>query len=143
MSDDWIISNILPGTNKLYCYIIWVIHLLKSKEQEPVHNEILMESKCWSCNNCKTLFQGVSSFFSHVRYTSSTGLLRTGWFPSVEISSCVYLFPAVPNFFIHLISPHSLSINMSLRLATPVVRSTARALARQQPMALVKIHSCE
>ncbi|KAI7882202.1 hypothetical protein K492DRAFT_176519 [Lichtheimia hyalospora FSU 10163] len=30
---------------------------------------------------------------------------------------------------------------MSLRLATPVVRSTARALVRQQPMALVKIHS--
>ncbi|KAG2217548.1 hypothetical protein INT45_005434 [Circinella minor] len=30
---------------------------------------------------------------------------------------------------------------MSLRLATPTLRSTARLLARQQPMGLVKIHS--
>ncbi|KAI9244043.1 CybS-domain-containing protein [Phascolomyces articulosus] len=30
---------------------------------------------------------------------------------------------------------------MSLRLATPTIRSTARLLARQQPMGLVKIHS--
>ncbi|SAM02427.1 hypothetical protein [Absidia glauca] len=30
---------------------------------------------------------------------------------------------------------------MSLRLATPTLRSTARLMARQQPMGLVKIHS--
>ncbi|KAI8144294.1 CybS-domain-containing protein [Fennellomyces sp. T-0311] len=30
---------------------------------------------------------------------------------------------------------------MSLRLATPTIRSTARLLVRQQPMGLVKIHS--
>ncbi|KAI8092939.1 CybS-domain-containing protein [Halteromyces radiatus] len=30
---------------------------------------------------------------------------------------------------------------MSLRLATPTLRSTARLLTRQQPMGLVKIHS--
>ena len=86
---------------------------------------------------------GISIVFSHVRYTSSTGLLRSGWFPSVEIPSCVYLFPAVPTTSLFTLYLPTLSLNMSLRLATPVVRSTARALVRQQPMALVKIHSCE
>lgn len=33
---------------------------------------------------------------------------------------------------------------MALRLAnTPALRSTARLLVRQQPMGLVKIHSCK
>lgn len=33
---------------------------------------------------------------------------------------------------------------MALRLAaTPAIRSTARLLVRQQPMGLVKIHSCK
>lgn len=33
---------------------------------------------------------------------------------------------------------------MSLRLAAPTLRSTARLMvARQQPMGLVKIHSCK
>lgn len=40
------------------------------------------------------------------------------------------------------LSPHS-SPHMSLRLAAPTLRSTARLVARQQPMGLVKIHSCE
>lgn len=105
-----------------------------------------MEGPCWSGQ--PTTAKCCSILLSHERYTSSTGLLRTGWFPSVEIPSCVYLFPAVPtSLFTLYISPLSLSlthtVNMSLRLATPVVRSTARALVRQQPMALVKIHSCE
>lgn len=47
-------------------------------------------------------------------------------------------------FFILYLSLSLPTLTMALRLVqNPVLRSTARLVARQQPMGLVKIHSCK